>query len=258
MDKEQLVKIEKLLKDSGFLDKEISIYLTILELGRGTVAEISRKAGINRSTGYVTLDNLASKGLVSISGKEPKQEYIAESPEHLVIYINAQVEKQKSLAKNASELLPELVSLHKVGDRPRVRFYEGLAGLEYVYDDTLTSKEDIYSTSTYEEMHGALPKYFETYYARRVKKGIFIRTFVADTPLARERKAKDTEEYRETFLVSQDSFPLPTDIEIYGNKVMLASWREKLGIIIESEEIATTLRSIFKLALEQAKGLSIK
>jgi sugar-specific transcriptional regulator TrmB len=256
--KEQLVKIEKLLKDSGFLDKEIAVYLAILELGRGTVSEISRKAGINRSTGYVTLDNLAAKGLVSISGKEPKQEYVAESPEKLAAHMNNEAEKQKNLAKSVTDLLPELLSLHKVGDRPRVRFYEGDAGLEYVYDDTLTSKEDIYSTSTYEEMHGTLPKYFETYYARRVKKGIFIHTFVADTPLAHVRQANDKNEARETFLVPQDKFPVPTDIEIYGDKVMFASWREKLGIIIESREIATTLRSAFKLALEEAKRLDKK
>lgn len=253
--KEQLVKIEKLLQESGFLDKEIAIYLTILEMGRGTVAEISRKAGINRSTGYVTLDSLASKGLISVSGKEPKQEYTAESPKNLVDYMNRQAQIQKNLADEVTELLPELETLHKVDDRPTVRFYEGLAGLEHVYEDTLTSKEDIYSTSTYEEMHGTLPKYFETYYARRVKKGIFIHTFVADTPLAHIRKANDQNEARETYLVPQDKYPVPTDIEIYGNKVMIASWREKLGIIIESQEIATTLRSTFKLALEQAKKL---
>jgi sugar-specific transcriptional regulator TrmB len=253
--KEQLVKIEKLLKDSGFLDKEVAIYLTILEMGRGTVAEISRKAGINRSTGYVTLDSLSSKGLVSVSGKEPKQEYAAESPEKLMEYLKKQAEIQKKIAEEAANLLPELTSLHKVDNRPRVRFYEGDAGLEYVYDDTLNSKEDIYSTSTYEEMHGTLPKYFETYYQRRVKKGIFIHTFVADTPLAHVRQANDKNEARETYLVPQDKFPVPTDIEIYGDKVMFASWREKLGIIIESKEIAATLRSAFKLAIEEAKRL---
>ncbi len=151
--KEQLVKIEELMKSSGFLDKEIAIYMTILELGRGTVAEISRKAGINRSTGYVTLDSLAGKGLVSVSGKEPKQEYVAESPEKLVLYLNERADRQKSLAAQAKDLLPELVSLHHVGDRPRVRFYEGAAGLAHVYEDTLTSSQDIYSTSTYEDMH---------------------------------------------------------------------------------------------------------
>lgn len=251
--KEQILKIEQLLKDSGFLDKEIAIYLTILELGRGTVAEISRKAGINRSTGYVILDSLAGKNLVNISGKEPKQEYVALSPANLVQYLNTQAEKQKNLADSAKEILPELTSIYNVGDRPRVFFYEGLAGLEHVYEDSLTSKGDIYSTSTYEEMHGTLPKYFSTYYEKRAKKKIFVHTFVADTPLARERKTNDVKEYRNTSLIPQDKFPVPTDIEIYNDKVMIASWKEKLGIIIESKEIATTLRSVFRLALTEAQ-----
>jgi sugar-specific transcriptional regulator TrmB len=251
--KEQIFKIEQLLKDSGFLEKEIAIYLAILELGRGTVAEISRKAGINRSTGYLILDSLAGKKLVSISGKEPKQEYAALSPANLVEYLEAQAKKQKSLAESAKEVLPELTSLYNVGDRPRVYFYEGFAGLEHVYEDSLTSKGDIYSTSTYEEMHETLPKYFSTYYERRAKKKIFVHTFVADTPLARERKSRDAIEYRSTSLIPQDKFPVPTDIEIYNNKVMIASWKEKLGVIIESQEIATTLRSVFKLALTEAK-----
>src|SRR3989344_5939535 len=199
--KDKLLKIENLLKSSGFLDKEVSIYLAILELGKGTVAEVSRRAGINRSTGYVILDSLASKGLVSISGKEPNQEYMALSPENLVQYINKQAQMQKNLAKDADDLLPELIALHNKGDRPKVRFYEGMEGLEYVYEDSLSSSEDIYSTSTYEEMHDTLPKYFSSYYARRAKKKIFVHTFVADTPLARIRKSKDKEEYRETFLV---------------------------------------------------------
>ena len=255
MDKEQIERAKKLLKESGFLDKEAAVYLSLLEMGRGTVAEIARKAGVNRSTGYVVLDSLTAKGLVRVSGKEPKQEYAAESPEKLREYMTVQAERQKKLAEDVGRIVPELISLHKVGDRPSIKFYEGLAGLEQVYDDTLSSKGDIYSTSTYEEMHETLPKYFSTYYSRRVEKNIFVRTFVADTPLARVRKLRDIEEYRETYLVPQSEFLLPTDIEVYGNKVMLASWKEKLGVIIESKEIATTLRSVFKLALEEAKRL---
>ena len=251
--KEQVIKIEKLLKNSGFLNKEVKMYIAILELGRGTVAQISRKAGINRSTGYVILDSLAGKGLVSISGKEPKEEYRALSPTNLVAYLADKAEKEIKIFEEVKEILPELTSIYNEGDRPRVHFYEGLAGLEHVYEDSLSSSGEIYSTSTYEEMHETLPKYFSTYYQRRAKKKIFIHTFVADTPLARERKEKDKAEYRETNLIPQDKFPVPTDIEIYDNKVMIASWKEKLGVIIESKEIATTLRSVFKLALESAK-----
>jgi hypothetical protein len=42
---------------------------------------------------------------------------------------------------------------------------------------------------------------------------------------------------------------------ISPNKVIIALWKEKLGIIIESKEIATTLRSVFKLALTEARRL---
>src|SRR3989338_9344999 len=131
--KEQIIKIEKLLKSSGFLDKEVKIYLAILELGRGTVAQISRKAGINRTTGYVILDSLVSKGLVSISGREPKEEYRALSPANLLKYFSEKAAKQNKIAEEAKEILPELTSLYNEGDRPRVYFYEGLTGLQHVY-----------------------------------------------------------------------------------------------------------------------------
>ena len=36
---------------------------------------------------------------------------------------------------------------------------------------------------------------------------------------------------------------------------MIASWREKLGIVIESAEIADAMKKIFELALAEAKRL---
>ena len=45
------------------------------------------------------------------------------------------------------------------------------------------------------------------------------------------------------------------EINIYDNKVMIASWREKLGIIIESSEIADAMKKIYELAWAEAKRL---
>ena len=42
-------------------------------------------------------------------------------------------------------------------------------------------------------------------------------------------------------------------MQIYNNKVNIASWKEKLGIIIESEEIADAMRTFFDLSFEKAK-----
>ncbi|MFA4942624.1 MAG: helix-turn-helix domain-containing protein [Patescibacteria group bacterium] len=253
--KEQLIKIEDLLKQAGFLDKEISVFLTLLEMGQGTVSEISRKAKINRTTGYVILDSLANKGLASISGKEPKQEYMAESPENLAKYLNGQIEKQKSVVDKINKMIPELTSLYNVGDRPRVRFYEGLEGLKQVYEDTLTATEPIVAYAAFEDMHKTLPNYFPEYYKRRAKKGISIRGIVPATPLARERMKFSKDEAREMALVPADKYGFSPEIDVYDNKIMIASWREKLGIIIESDEIADAMKKMFELAWLEAKRM---
>src|SRR3989338_6829043 len=127
------------LQSFGFGEKETTVYVALLELGKGTVSQISRKAGINRTTGYDILASLSNKGLVTISGKEPKSEYAVEPPESIVRFL-----KQK--------------------------FYEGNEGLKHVYEDTLTSREPIRAYATVDDMHKALPNYFPEYYNRRTQK----------------------------------------------------------------------------------------
>lgn len=39
---------------------------------------------------------------------------------------------------------------------------------------------------------------------------------------------------------------------------MIASWRERLGIIMESKEIAEAMKSIFELAWAEAKRMENK
>jgi sugar-specific transcriptional regulator TrmB len=251
----QTLHIQELLGNIGFSKKEIAVYLGLLELGRGTVSLISRKAGINRTTGYDILDSLLSKGLVSVSGKEPKQEYVAESPEKVADYLQKRISHDKHSLEKVTNLLPEMKMLHNVSDRPRVRFYEGTQGLIDVYEDTLTAKEPIVAYATYDDMHKTLPNYFPEYYKRRAKKGISIRGIVPATELAFERVGQNKNESRELALVPADKYTFSPDIEIYDNKIMIASWREKLGIIIESAEIADAMKKIFELAWAEAKRL---
>lgn len=245
------------LQTFGFSEKEIDVYIALLGLGNGTVTEISRKAGINRTTGYDILNSLANKGVVSVTGKEPKQEYTAESPTTITVYLKNQAAQIAEHIKKSEEIIPELTSLHAVKNRPKIRFYEGTEGLEHVYEDTLTSSEPIRAYAAIaRDMDYALPNYFPEYYKRRAKKGIPIRAIVPDSVGARERKVLDEEEIREIALVPADKYQFSPEINIYDNKIMIASWREKLGIIIESEEIADAMKKIYELAWLQAKRFS--
>lgn len=241
----------------GFSQHQADVYVALLKLGRATVSEIGRMAGINRTTGYDILDSLVEKGLVSISGKKPKQEYVAESPERIGAYLETELKRVGEQKTIARELIPELTSIHNVTDRPKVMFYEGKEGLERVYEDTLTSQEPIRAYANFEDMHAVLPNYFPQYYKRRTEKNITIRGIVPGTPAALERAPHATEEARDMALVPADQYHFSPEIDIYDDKVMIASWKEKLGIIIQSKEIAEAMKSIYELAWAESKRLDV-
>lgn len=248
-------KLKKSMEYIGFSEKEILVYLALLELGKGTVTEISRKAGINRPTGYHVLEGLEGKGLVRVSGKEPKQEYVAESPGQIEKLILTKVEEEKKILTEARKIIPELQSMHNVLDRPKVLFYEGTEGLKQVYEDTLTSHEAIRAYATYDNLRETLPGYFPKYFYRRAKKGIPIRAIFPSTDASLELSKDNKKQLRETAIIPSKLFYFTPEINIYDNKVMIASWREKLGIIIESEEIADSMKKIYELAWAEAKRL---
>jgi hypothetical protein len=51
-----------------------------------------------------------------------------------------------------------------------------------------------------------------------------------------------------------DKFPISCDIAVYGNKARFASLTNRLvGVIIEDEEIARSMRAILDLAWEAAE-----
>ncbi|MDO8524332.1 MAG: helix-turn-helix domain-containing protein [bacterium] len=246
------------LKEFGFSEKEIQVYLALLELGKGTVSAIARKAGIQRTTCYTILDSLVGKKLAMVSGKEPKQEYVAESPDMIVEMLKQEVSSSQEQLKNAEKLVPQLKSIHNIGNRPKVKFYEGKEGLKEVYEDTLTSHEEIRAYATLDDMYQALPGYFPDYFKRRAKKNIPIRAILPATQAALERMEYNKGEMRTMALIPVDKFRFSPEINIYDNKVMIASWKEKLGIIIESEEIADAMKKIFELSWQEAERLDKK
>lgn len=255
IEQQKNTSLEESLKQIGFSEPEAAIYLALLELGRGTVSQIAIRAKIQRTSGYHILSSLTAKGLATISGREPKQEYVAESPANLQRYVERELERQKGIVSRTTGLISDLTAISSQGDRPRVRFFEGAKGLQEVYEDTLTASESIRAMANVDHMHETLPDYFPKYYERRARKGIGIRAIIPATSIGKNRAAKDKEESRETALVPPKQFSFSPEINIYDNKVMIASWREKLGIIIESAEIADAMKKTFELAWAEAKRL---
>ena len=247
------------LQKIGFSEKEAKIYTHLIRLGPQPASVISEKAGINRTTAYDIIETLTKKGLISSIKKEGITYFKALDPKELLNYLEREkVEHTKKLEKQQAEIedmLPALISLENPeSTKPKVTFYEGEKGMRQAYEDTLTSKETILAYAYVEDMHKGLPNFFPEYYQRRgVEKKIHIKCIAPDNKTSKERHKKDKEENREMLLIPKEKYNFSPEINIYEDKVLIASWREKMAIIIKSKEIADFHKKMYQLCWKQAK-----
>lgn len=242
--------INKVLHNLDFSEKETLVYLTILELGSAKVNEIAKKAEINRTTVYDVLEGLVHKGLVSKYKKGQTTFFNVLDPKQLLTYLDREKEeKAKIIAqqkKKVEEIIPELVSLQNIyTDKPKVQMFEGEKGMREAYEDTLSSKDMILAYANVETMHKGLPNFFPEYYKRRAEKKIFIRAIIPVNELSIERSKHDREEMRETRFLPDKEMTFTPEVNLYNNKMLVASWAEKIAIIIESRELVELQKIVF-------------
>lgn len=247
------------LRKIGFTEKEAKVYMQLIRLGAQPVSTIATKAEINRTTTYDIIQTLIKKGLISSIRKGSATYFKALDPKNLLNYLEREkVEHTKKLEKQQKEisaLLPALISLENPeSTKPKVTFYEGEKGMRQAYEDTLTSSETILAYANVEEMHKGLPNFFPEYYQRRAKeKKIHIKAIFPDNKVSLERHKKDRSENRESLLIPAKLYDFSPEINVYDDKVLYASWREKMAIIIKSKEIADFHKKMYKLAWKQAE-----
>jgi len=254
--------IQVILKNFGLSEKEIAVYLALIELGPSSVREISCKSKVNRGTSYDILKSLIAIGIVSYYNKESKQYFVAEQPEKLLLALDQKQEDLLEVRKNIQESLPLIKTLfEKQGGKPAVKFYEGDKGVRQIFEDVLdevSAAADktyyLYSSATArhrKNVYGAMPDFSE----KRVKKGIKVKII----SLGEGGQLAGLDERKQMPFVP----PLPlgegrgeglkaigaTHEIIYAGKVAhisIDSNGEPVGVVIQNEEIYNMQKMIFE------------
>ena len=98
--------IEKILQDLGFAEKEIRVYLAVLDQGKATPAGIARITGINRSTVYSVSKELLEKGVIREDIGASKSYLVALPPEEL----RNLIQKEERSLSHKKELIKQAVA----------------------------------------------------------------------------------------------------------------------------------------------------
>lgn len=251
------------LTQIGLSENEAKVYLALLELGSATAQQVAQKAGVNRPTTYVQLESLIKVGVVSTFERESERSGVsktyfrAEDPDHLKKILEGSRRDLDKKEQILSETLPELGKLFLTsGERPRVRFFEGVEGLLTMQDEFLkTPDKSIESVASTDDVLGVFPTHPQAYMPRRVKKGIRAKLLYTSSQ-GKIFKNKDEAALREARYIPAEKFPFSFDLTLYDFHVAISVLKPKdfpYGIIIESEEVAKSFRSLFYLAWESAE-----
>lgn len=239
------------LSDLGLTEKAIVIYLELLKTDYATPTQLSKRTDINRTSVYDVIDELSQKGLVSSFKKSGRLFFGALDPSHLANHLRSQLRQQQyrfeEQMKSVESVLPALLSLRNTKtSKPTVAFFEGSNGMREAYEDTLTAREPIRAYANVETMHNALPSFFPEYYKRRTDRKVFIRAILPSNVLSQERAQYDQEEMRESRFLPEGKTFTP-EINLYDNKMLVASWTEKMAVLITSSELVELQKITFDL-----------
>jgi len=242
------------LKRIGLTEGESKVYLALLKLGSSTVGPIVKESKLAYSKIYEVLDRLIRKGIVSYTIKEKTKYFQAVEPTRLLDFLNKKENEIKQNKETLKNILPELQKVKNQKVLQESEIYTGLKGIKTAYEiltKDSSKKEPLLYFYVYDEKHVKTLDLFYNQLFHLFKKlklnlkGISTREFKESRHFKKPPKFVDLK-----FI----DFPLPSTLDIYGDKILQTIWGEKpMAILINSKEVADNYRKYFDNVWKLAK-----
>jgi len=130
--------LENSLKELGFTEKEISVYLAVLENGKISPARIALLTNIKRPTVYSVGKELIKKGLITEDLDMHGGYFVSLPPENITSLLKKQEQDLLKKKKSAEIVISELKNIpqSKAYSVPRMRFIEEYNIKDFLYKQT--------------------------------------------------------------------------------------------------------------------------
>ena len=244
--------MDKIISDSlkllGLDQLAIRFFLAALKLGPAGITDIAKTARLKRSTAYLLCKQLAEKQLILIDHKDYANKVYPVEPEVILRLVAARQRLLRRQEMELEEALPQIRSLYQTsGIRPKIRVFEANSGLSQVWQDILSAQTEILlwtNQQTENQFFG--PVNHDKFITERLAKKIPIRVLATDSPKSRSLQINDSRSLRQTKILPK-STDFSAETYIYDHKVAILDYnKDVIGLIIESDPIASSHRAIFE------------
>lgn len=243
------LELQKYLTEIGLDDKEISVYLTCLQLGEGSIVPIVEKTQLPRTTVFHILERLSKDKLIEIIETETRRIYTPYPPRAILTRLRNRRTIINEQVNAFEDALPELLRMYDVSPfQPKVRMFKG-EDIRNIFEDiTNTHPETIeYIGETTNIVSVTGERWLKNWIKKRAALEIKSRSIRIASEEIADPMYGQSKELMRTIRYAPTGFQSPMQIYIYGDSVAhISTLAEGFGVIITSQEYATTMRNWFK------------
>ncbi|MFA6023792.1 MAG: helix-turn-helix domain-containing protein [Candidatus Gracilibacteria bacterium] len=264
------------LKTFGLDDKEIAVYLRLLQAGEQKASVLAYQMAQPRTSIQNILLRLEQEEMVHKRFEKNTALYTAVSPEEFYLNLESRLVRQQNESKKSlgalKKILPELESMMSSNKHlPGVKFFRGIEGVRKVLFDTLTSKTELKDFANIDAMFEHIKEVNDEYVAAReklvttTKPHLTKRSLLLETPFAHKvyesgsYSPKSHKGYK--WLPAQDPRAKPhffsIEMNIYDDKVSYLTYVENdlIGVIIENHHIFEMHSALWDMLWDSLPGV---
>lgn len=228
----------------GLNQNQTRLYMTIIQSSGLSAAQLAAATGISRTNVYALVEQLVADQLVNVDFVGSKRRYTARDPQ-----IIKQAASDRLRAIEA--LMPELQAMYGISSvKPKISYFEGETAARRVFDELSNIQGDhyCYFGSLAAQLAVEGPDNARKLTARRMRKGIRSRSIRTRSADLSEPFLAGEEYLREVRYFPQEMPESMPDIYVYDHCLaILATYREKYALIIESQELSVMMRTIWEI-----------
>ena len=236
--------IEEIFDALGFKEEEVKTYLSLMDFGACSGAELSRRMGMKKPTVYGYLDRLVAGGLATQSTQNGLKIYVPASIEQIQLIFRRKMEALRTKEKAFESIIPDLEKRFGMNlFQPKMQMFEGHEGIRNAMSDLLNydgaQAQVIWPIQSMLDVLS--PDYLRYHNIERIRKKISYRSIWERNQgeaLTFPNYLGTGERYLRYIRLAPNNFQFEMGIQIYANKVVFLSSRaESFALMIESKEI---------------------
>lgn len=231
----------EIFKELGFTEREIKVYIALLETGLTTVGPIAAKTKLQHSKVYETLDKLIEKGLVSFIIISKTKHFQASDPKEILNLIDERKRRFK-------DVLEELELKQKYSESKQIAVvHEGFKSFKAMFNriaDELKDEEPYWAFAFKNEYYTpAASLFLRKFHQQLENKKVDDRLLGY---ISVKKAIKKTFEGNKNIKIKFTENDTPLGVIIIKNKVINLVWGERpTAIEITSEQIYEQYKNFF-------------